>query len=68
MLVAGVHAVGWDGCDDRGLRVPNGQYPYRLVARIGGATVYDSSLVLEVQCDVAADERTWGAMKSIYRP
>jgi flagellar hook assembly protein FlgD len=68
MLVAGVHAVVWDGRDEQGLRVPNGQYPYRLVVQIGGATVFDASLVLQVLCDVAADERTWGALKSRYRP
>jgi flagellar hook assembly protein FlgD len=67
-IPAGVHAVSWDGHDDGGLRVPNGEYPYRLVAQAGGTTVFDSSLVLRIQCDVAADERTWGALKTLYRP
>ena len=64
----GRHEAVWDGRDDQGAQVPNGEYPYRLVAQVDGATVYDSSLVLRIQCNVASDERTWGALKSLYRP
>ena len=68
MLAAGLYTVAWDGLDDQGADVPDGQYPYRLVAQVDGATAFDSTLVLHVQCNVAAGERTWGALKGSYRP
>jgi len=68
MLPAGLHAIVWDGRDDQGARPPNGEYAYRIVAQVDGATVYDSSLMLHVLCNVAAEQGTWGALKDLYGP
>ena len=50
------------------VEVPNGEYPCRLQAEVDDVPAFGASMVLKIQCNVAADQRTWGALKDIYRP
>ena len=68
MVPAGLHEILWDGHDEQGVPVPDGQYLYRLVAQVDGSTVFDSSVVFEVNCSVAVEGVTWGSLKSSYWP
>jgi len=44
---SGVHAVGWDGCDDRGQALPDGSYTYRVKALdVKGAPISVEALVV----------------------
>jgi hypothetical protein len=68
-LEAGVHMVVWDGRDSLGVRVPNGEYPYRMTATDAGETgvLFDDAKVAHVQCDTPVSGETWSAIKALYR-
>jgi FlgD Ig-like domain len=68
-LPAGYHAAVWDGRDDHGDLVPDGDYPYSLEANAigGGPVLFADTLIARVSCTTAATESgTWGAIKSLF--
>ncbi len=65
-LVAGLFTVTWDGRDDQNVVLPDGQYPYRINAQMGGTSVFEDTLVARIQCEVPVQPQTWGAVKGIY--
>jgi hypothetical protein len=67
-LPAGLFQVIWDGRDNNGAKISNGQYSYRLIAEVAGSVVYDHFLVAHQQCEVPVSPGTWSALKGRYLP
>jgi len=65
----GVHAVTWDGRDQGGLAVPDGAYPYKLVAMSedGQNKLFQDIKTAHVQCETPVGLTTWGVIKALYR-
>lgn len=59
----------WDGRDDAGALVKDGDYPYevRATAGSGGALLFTRSRVAQVDCPTAAVPSTWDRVKHLYR-
>ncbi len=68
-LPAGYHTVIWDGLDDEGASLPNGEYPYVLTAveMPGDPPIFEASLRARVDCPTPIEMRTWGSVRTIYR-
>jgi len=67
---AGYHEVAWDGRDDYGALLSNGEYPYSLtVTGTGGSPVlFESMLVASVHCvPIGTDLDAWGRIKALFR-
>lgn len=64
VLSAGVYSFVWDGRDDQGAVVPNGEYPYRMTA--GEPPVFEDAKIAIVLCATAVDASTWGFIKAKY--
>ena len=70
MQNAGYYEVVWDGRDDGGALLDNGEYPYSLTAtQVGGGPIlYESMLVASVHCvPIGMDLGTWGRIKELFR-
>jgi len=69
VLPPGMYEMYWNGTDGSGVPVPNGSYPYRLrQIRVGGGTpMYTDWQTAHVHCDTPVRERSWGAIKALYR-
>jgi len=65
----GVYMIAWDGHDQAGVRVPDGAYPYTLIATNegGGEILFQDTKVAHVQCDTPVAVTTWGVIKALYR-
>ncbi|MBN1459120.1 MAG: hypothetical protein JXA57_06260 [Armatimonadetes bacterium] len=65
----GVHAVTWDGRDQEGLVVPDGAYPYKLVAtsESGTSKLFQDIKTAHVQCETPVAVTAWGVIKALYR-
>jgi hypothetical protein len=68
-LLVGYHEVIWDGRDDAGIPLPNGEYPYVLTAVEvpGDPPIFVASLRARIDCPTPIEMRTWGSVKTIYR-
>jgi hypothetical protein len=68
-LVAGSHQVVWDGRDDASMPLPDGTYPYVLTAmQTGGSDIlFQDTRDAHISCAVAAESRSWSALKATYR-
>jgi flagellar hook assembly protein FlgD len=67
---AGNYEVVWNGRDDGGALLDNGEYPYSLTAtQVGGGTVlFESMLVASIHCvPIGTDLDTWGRVKALFR-
>ncbi len=65
-LAAGEFEVIWDGRDDQGGKLPDGEYPYRLTAMVGGVNAFEDASAAHLLCNVSVEPQTWGTLKSIY--
>ena len=65
-LQAGLHEVIWDGRDEAAAFVPDGMYPYTLIARVGGNVVFEGTQTAEVACFVGVEAATWGGIKALF--
>ena len=66
LLAAGFHSVVWDGRDDAGDVVADGNYWCLMTA--GDPPVFEDKILVGVKCEpVLIDPRSWGGMKSRYR-
>ncbi len=66
---AGYYEVVWDGRDDGGALLDNGEYPYSLTAtQVGGGPVlFESMLVASIHCvPIGTDLDTWGRIKALF--
>jgi hypothetical protein len=66
---AGFYTARWDGRDQDGFLVSDGDYPYSLVANEidGGSVLFADTLTARVSCTTSAIENeTWGAVKCLY--
>ncbi|MFZ1948301.1 MAG: hypothetical protein WAW06_12195 [bacterium] len=62
---AGLYRIRWDGLDDAGSPLPNGAYPYTLVAMDSlGVALFADTLVCHLLCPVGTEPTTWGAIKA----
>lgn len=68
IVQTGLFVVVWDGRDDHGALVPDGLYPYEMLARIGDVTVFQATRTAEAACLVAVEPATWGRIKRLYAP
>jgi len=66
---AGYFEVVWDGSDDGGALVDNGEYPYSLTATQtgGGPVLFEGMLVASIHCvPIGSDQDTWGKIKALF--
>jgi hypothetical protein len=69
MQSAGYHEVVWDGRDDGGALLPDGEFPYSLTATQegGGPVLFESMLVATIRCvPIDSDLGTWGRIKVLF--
>jgi len=67
---AGSYMVRWDGRDNSGELVTQGDYPYSLTAyeEEGGPILFEDMLVASVRCEPTSNEAaTWGRIKSLFK-
>ena len=70
LLPVGYHRVIWDQLDDYGIAVPDGDYPYQLLALDPetAGVLFEAWLVATVECDpTATANESWGRVKRDYR-
>lgn len=65
VLSAGAYSIVWDGRDDQGAVVPDGEYPYRMTA--GDPPLFEDAKIATVLCPTEVDGSTWGVVKAKYR-
>lgn len=67
-LNPGSFTVIWDGRDRFGAVVPDGNYPYWMLAVPlgGGAPLFEARLTAHVECVVGVEASTWSAVKSLF--
>ena len=65
-LQAGLYTVIWDGRDDGTAVLPDGMYPYQLIASVGGQVVFTGTQTAELSCLVGVETSTWGRIKALY--
>jgi len=66
---AGYFEVVWDGRDEGGALLANGEYPYSLTATQtgGGPVLFESTLVASIHCvPIGRDLDTWGKIKALF--
>jgi hypothetical protein len=69
-LMAGFHEVIWDGRDDGAVPLPDGLYPYRLVALDSGSggLLFSDMRVATIACGASPTiPERWGRLKARYR-
>jgi hypothetical protein len=68
-LPAGLHTVIWNGEDDDGHVLPEGQYPYRLEATDSdtGEILFEDTLIAAIECATPTAVHAWGRIRSLYR-
>lgn len=68
-MAPGMHQVIWDGHDEQGNPLPDGSYPYHLIARGGEVpTVYfEDTKIATISCVTPVDRGSWGRTKKHYR-
>jgi flagellar hook assembly protein FlgD len=68
-IPAGMHALTWDGRDDAANVVPDGRYPYTLVARDISTQeiLFAGSKAMTIRCVAGVEARPWCAVKSLFR-
>lgn len=68
LLMAGLYSVEWDGKDDDGVSVPDGDYPYRLTVTegAGGPVIFEDAKTASVRCSNPVEGATWGAIKATF--
>jgi hypothetical protein len=66
---AGYHSIPWDGRDDGGALLAQGDYPYVMTAYVGRPPVFDfaDTLVATIECVVPVHEASWGRVKAGHR-
>jgi hypothetical protein len=66
---AGTFERFWDGKDDEGFTLPEGEYRYTLVVRDPSQTetLFEASKLATVFCPAPVVPHGWGAMKSLFR-
>jgi hypothetical protein len=67
---AGYHEVVWDGRDDGGELLDNGEFPFSLTATPvgGGPVLFESMLVASIHCvPIGAYLDTWSRIKALFR-
>jgi len=69
LLNPGFYTILWDQTDEKGAKVPDGIYPYHLVARIPELTgiLFEEWMAATVDCDVPVFPESWGGVKVRYR-
>jgi hypothetical protein len=67
--MAGLYTYFWDGRDDGGARVPDGRYPYTLVATdlSTQAVLFTGSQAITVRCVTGVEAPAWGTVKQLFR-
>ena len=65
-LAVGYHQVAWDGRDDGAVILPDGMYPYQLIASVGGQVVFTGTQTAELSCIVGVETSTWSRIKALY--
>jgi len=67
-LMAGFYSVVWDGRDDDGALVSDGDYPYRLTVTDapGGPLLFEDMKIANVSCSTPVETTTWGAIKASF--
>jgi flagellar hook assembly protein FlgD len=65
----GYYTINWDGRDDSAAPVPDGRYPYTLVATdiATQALLFTDSKAVTVRCVTGAETPPWSAVKSLFR-
>jgi len=65
----GYYTLSWDGRDDSAALVPDGRYPYTLVATDidTQALLFSGSKATTVRCATGAETPPWSAVKLLFR-
>ena len=65
----GLYTYFWDGRDESAALVPDGRYPYTLVATDVStqAPLFSASRALTVRCVTAVESPAWTAVKELFR-
>ena len=69
VLQLGLFTVAWDGRDESAAIVPDGRYPYTLVATDVSTQVllFSGSRAITVRCVTEVETPAWGAVKQLFR-
>jgi len=68
LLVAGFHALAWDGHDASNTPLPNGMVSYRMTATDAQSNVlFQATKTATVECIVGVQQDRWGIVKRLYR-
>lgn len=64
-LPAGFFSYLWDGRNDADVILPDGSYPYRLIAREsgGGSLLFEGERTAVLDCSTPTETRSWGRVK-----
>jgi hypothetical protein len=67
--LAGSYTFQWDGRDDSTALVPDGRYPYTLVATDADTQVllFSGSKAVTVRCVTGANGPAWSGVKALFR-
>jgi len=59
----------WDGRDSLDVLLPDGDYPYVMVASepIPREILFADTLIATIDCDSPVEHRSWGILKEEYR-
>lgn len=67
-LPAGQHSVLWDGRNDQGEMLPDGQYDIGMMVEYGGHYYLLPKRVATIECPLTpARDTRWGTIRLIYR-
>lgn len=69
LIDAGYYRIVWDQLDDHGIAVPDGDYPYQLLARQPESmgVLFEAWLIATVECDPTSTlTESWGRVKRGY--
>jgi hypothetical protein len=68
-LPAGMFAVQWDGLDETATALPDGRYPYTLVATdmATSEVLFAGSKAATIRCVTATEAHRWGSVKARFR-